>query len=232
MQGIMLHPMTPEKPKQIDMAQAARYFGVRGTPDASVSALLERCAAPLLAAAAPRAVWLRAPLEQLEPLLTGADVRRHLAGCGEGILLAVTLGQGVDAAIRRAGIGDIAAGVAADALASALTEQIADAAENALREQLWQEKRYLTARFSPGYGDWPIEVQPRLAELLDTPRRIGLCVTASCLMIPRKSVTALLGVSDTPTRGARAGCANCRLKEKCEYRKRGQSCESGKSVSE
>ena len=46
-----------EKPEQIDLAQAARYFGARGTPDETTMALLERCAAPLLTAAAPRAVW-------------------------------------------------------------------------------------------------------------------------------------------------------------------------------
>lgn len=85
---------------------------------------------------------------------------------------------------------------------------------------------YLTGRYSPGYGDWPIGVQPRIAALLDTPRRIGLCVTGTCLMLPRKSITAALGLSRTPVTGRRAGCAHCALRDKCEYRKRGETCES------
>lgn len=214
-----------EKPDGIDLAQAARYFGARGEPDPGTRALLARCAGPVLEAAAPRAVWLRAGREALSGLLAGKDIERHLAGCAECVLLGVTLGPGADTAIRRLGVGDIAAGVAADALASALAEQVCDGAEAALRQLAAEDGLYLTGRFSPGYGDWPIEVQPRLAGLLDTSRRIGLCVTDRFLMTPRKSVTALMGLSERPVTGWRAGCGSCALREKCEYRKRGQTCE-------
>ena len=61
------------------------------------------------------------------------DVMKHLEGCPQALMLAVTLGPGVDAQIRRAGVGDIAASVASDALGSALAEQAADAAEAELR---------------------------------------------------------------------------------------------------
>ena len=54
-----------ERPEAADLGQAARYMGARGEPDPATRALLERCAPPLLAAAAPRAVWLRAPVEAL-----------------------------------------------------------------------------------------------------------------------------------------------------------------------
>ena len=57
-------------------------------------------------------------------VLRGSDVMRHLEGCGQAILLAVTLGPGVDAQIRRAGVGDIAAGVASDALAAVLRKDL------------------------------------------------------------------------------------------------------------
>ena len=183
-----------EKPEQIDLAQAARYFGARGEADTATMALLQRCAVPLLAAATPRAVWLRAEVKALTEagILRGSDVMRHLEGCGQAILLAVTLGPGVDAQIRRAGVGDIAAGVASDALGSALAEQTADAAEAELRQ--------LAAA--------------------------GLCVTDTNLMTPRKSVTAILGVSDHPVKGHLAGCGHCVLRTRCEYRKRGKTCAS------
>ena len=215
-----------DRPEQIDLAQAARYFGARGEPDPATLALLERCAAPLLAAAAPRAVYLRAPKEEWDALWQGADVERHLAGCPEAVLLAVTLGPGVDAQIRRAGIGDVAAQAATDALASTLAEQVCDQAEEKLRALAREENLYLTGRYSPGYGDWPITVQPQIAALLDTPRRIGLYVTDTFLMLPRKSVTAVMGLSDVTVTGKRAGCAHCALREKCEFRKRGVTCES------
>ena len=221
-------PLVLEKPAAIDTAQAARYFGARGTPDESTMALLEKCAVPLLAAATPRAVWLEANVDALAEagILRGGDVMKHLEGCPQALLLAVTLGPAVDAQIRRAGVGDIAAGVASDALGSAQAEQAAEAAEAELRQWAAKEGKYLTGRFSPGYGDWDIAVQPLVANALDTVRRAGLCVTDTNLMIPRKSVTAILGVSDHPVKGKLAGCGHCVLRTRCEYRKRGKTCAS------
>ena len=221
-------PLVLEKPDAIDLQQAARHFGQRGPADEATASLLERCAGPILAAATPRAVWLEGDVQSLAEagLLLGEDVFRHLTGCSHAVLLAVTLGPGVDAQIRRAGVGDIAAGVASDALGSALAEQMADAAEAELRQWAAGQGRYLTGRYSPGYGDWPITVQPLVAAALDTARRAGLCVTDSNLMTPRKSVTALLGVSDHPVRGHLAGCGHCVLRTRCEYRKRGITCAS------
>ena len=195
-------PLRLEKPEGIDLAQAARYFGARGGADAATQALLEKCAVPLLAAATPRAVWLEADPDSLTAagILAGEDVAKHLEGCTAALLLAVTLGPGVDAQIRRAGVGDIAAGVASDALGSALAEQAAEAAEAELRQWAARQGKYLTGRYSPGYGDWPLAVQPLLAAALDTARRAGLCVTENNLMTPRKSITAILGVSDHPVR--------------------------------
>ena len=111
-------PLVLAKPAAIDTAQAARYFGARGEPDDRTMTLLETCAMPLLAAATPRAVWLEADTAALAEagILRGGDVMKHLENCPQAVLLAVTLGPGVDAQIRRAGVGDIAAGVASDAL--------------------------------------------------------------------------------------------------------------------
>ena len=159
-------------------------------------------------------------------ILAGEDVAKHLEGCTAALLLAVTLGPGVDAQIRRAGVGDIAAGVASDALGSALAEQAAEAAEAELRQWAARQGKYLTGRYSPGYGDWPLAVQPLLAAALDTARRAGLCVTENNLMTPRKSIPAIRGVRDHPVRGHLAGCGHCVLRTRCEYRQRGITCAS------
>ena len=212
-------------PDGIDLAQAARYYGVRGENPVS-AALLARLAPEILAAAAPRMAWTECPLPDENGLLAERDIYAHLAGCRSYVLLGVTLGAGVDRAVRRAGVGDVAAQAAADALASTLTEQVCDAAEAALRSRFQAEGRYLTGRYSPGYGDWPLAAQPKMARLLDMSRRLGVTVTDTCLMLPRKSVTALLGAADTPVTGRRAGCGTCALRGRCEFRKRGETCGS------
>lgn len=81
---------------------------------------------------------------------------KHLEGCTAALLLAVTLGPGVDAQIRRAGVGDIAAGVASDALGSALAEQAAEAAEAELRQWAARQGKYLTGRYSRATGTGPL----------------------------------------------------------------------------
>ena len=142
-------PLVLAKPAAIDTAQAARYFGARGEPDDRTMTLLETCAMPLLAAATPRAVWLEADTAALAEagILAGW-------GCDEASgKLPAGGAAGRDPWPRRGctdppcRCGDIAAGVASDALGSALAEQAADAAEAELRQWAAKEGKYLTGRF-------------------------------------------------------------------------------------
>ena len=102
--------------------------------------------------------------------------------------------------------------------------QLADALEAEQRALLESEGRYLTGRFSPGYGDWPITVQPAFMQWLDAGRQAGICSTASCVLTPGKSITALCGAADHPVKGKLAGCATCALRETCTKRKEGKPC--------
>ena len=103
-----------------------------------------------------------------------------------------------------------------DALASAAIEQVCDAAAGELHRAL--PELYQTWRFSPGYGDFPLEVQPMLLAVLDAPKRIGLCATDSLLLTPTKSVTALIGLSETEPPKRLRGCATCSMRDRCAYR--------------
>ena len=50
-----------------------------------------------------------------------------------------------------------------------------------------------TMRFSPGYGDWPIQNQKDFLQWLGA-EKIGIALSPSFQMIPRKSVSALFGI--------------------------------------
>lgn len=82
----------------------------------------------------------------------------------------------------------------------------------------------MTWRFSPGYGDLPLETQRELVRVLDTHRKIGVSLTGSCLMMPSKSVTAILGISDTKRDERKNKCDFCNNRERCAFRKRGTRC--------
>ena len=52
----------------------------------------------------------------------------------------------------------------------------------------------LVSRYSPGYGDFPLAAQRTLLGLLDASRQVGVSLTDSLLMVPSKSVSAIIGV--------------------------------------
>ena len=79
-------------------------------------------------------------------------------------------------------------------------------------------------RYSPGYGDLPLTLQSSLLALLDAPRQVGLCASASHILTPRKSVTAILGVADHPIQASVRSCLGCPAHDSCQYRKSGGHC--------
>ena len=82
----------------------------------------------------------------------------------------------------------------------------------------------MTTRFSPGYGDYPIELQKSFLHILDAPRKIGLTANDSFLLTPVKSVTAIIGLSENPIERKKRGCAICNMNQSCIYRRNGEHC--------
>lgn len=204
------------------------YLGYRGQEySAEVEAQIERCEREVIKAADPRLIWRRFSAEGAEfsslPL-AGKDIGELLEGCREVVLMAVTLGQGVDRLLAKNSVSNMADAVIMDACASTAIENVADNFEMDLRKELKTENLYLTDRFSPGYGDLPISLQKQFCAVLDTERRIGLSVSSSMLMIPGKSVTAVLGISQRPKPLRKRGCENCSLFRSCPYRREGKNC--------
>lgn len=215
------------KALELDRAQVLRYLGVKGKADAITTQLMDKAQAELEKNAQPKTVTAQADCSQLQSCWQGQDIVRHLKGCERCVLMGCTLGAGLDRAARAAAAADMAYAVVLDAMASVLAETVAEQAEQQLRQSLHEQGLFLTGRYSPGYGDWPIQVQNDLIRLLDAPRKIGLCATGTHLLVPRKSITAVMGISDHPVTGHLAGCEHCALQGKCRYRKEGKTCGTG-----
>jgi hypothetical protein len=155
-------------------------------------------------------------------LLPGALAAQMLREARQAAILVCTLGAGFETLLRADSARSMARAVALDACGSAFVETGCDAAEQELAARF--PGKFLTDRFSPGYGDLPISQQRELFRLLDISRRIGISLSESGLMVPQKSVTALIGVSDRPQRRRSRGCAECSMFADCAYRKDGTSC--------
>jgi len=116
----------------------------------------------------------------------------HLAGCRECAVIAVTLGLPVDKKISYYQSADMSRAVIYNACANVYVEEVLSYAADQVRKDA--KAGYNTFPFSPGYGDLGLEVQKEIIELLQTEKSIGLYVNESCLLIPEKSITAIMGL--------------------------------------
>ena len=156
-------------------------------------------------------------------LLPGQDLKHHLKDCRRAAIFCATLGVEADTLIRRAeSRRDMAKALALDCVATAAVETLCDRIELELQGQF--PGCFFPFRYSPGYGDLPLEVQGSLLALLDAQRRVGLTATSTHILIPRKSVTAILGVADGPIERHQRSCLGCPARESCHYRKAGGHC--------
>lgn len=146
------------------------------------------------------------------------SLHKNLQGCSEVVLFGATLGTSVDRQIRKYELLDMARAVVFQACAAAYLEEYCDQIQEELDEILAKDGRYLRPRFSPGYGDFSILHQEDVLKLLGAPKSIGLTMTDGYMLTPTKSVTAVIGISDTKEPCHRKGCEECN-KLDCIYRR-------------
>lgn len=115
----------------------------------------------------------------------------NLKGCKIAIVFAVTTGIGVDRLLNKLSITSQAKHFITDGVASAAAESFCDYVDNMLRKG-----EGVPHRFSPGYGDLSLDIQPDLLNMLNAAKNLGITLNKSLLMTPVKSITAIMGVSD------------------------------------
>ncbi|MEG0750846.1 MAG: methionine synthase [Oscillospiraceae bacterium] len=218
--------------ENFDKTAVFRMLGENGKPDEATERLVDRALGRLCGVCRPRSVYRLFQIERslcgmsvAGAELLGDDIARHLDGCNRCAVLALTLGESVDAATRAAFTVDAELATALDCAASALCEHLCGGLELMAREQCLRAGLFLTDRFSPGYGDFPIVTNRPLLESVSAFKTVGITALESGAMSPRKSVCALCGASAAPVAGQRAGCENCALRDKCKIRKEGRHCE-------
>ena len=195
--------------------------------DTSADAV-ERCSAVSSAEAECRKGLVpRVALEGCDLILEGNSIAEHLRGACKVALMACTLGAVSEREMRKHEAISVADGVMFGACCSALVEAAANITEDLVVRFAQDMGMSTNWRFSPGYGDLPLNVQPVFLKALDASRRLGISVTSTNMLVPVKSVTAVLGLFEKTADGGEArvdACAICRLRDGCELRKRGVTC--------
>lgn len=210
------------KLEKLNRNEAVRYLGGSGVaPNYRMDRLMDECEQEILAKSAPKYLYVEKNLP-CEELMQGEDIKNHLDGCEKVIVMCATLGAEIDRIIRINQISDMAKAVVLDSFASVAIEQVCSKVDELIAEKY--EGYFQTFRFSPGYGDYPIELQKSVLSMLDAPRKIGLATNENSLLTPTKSVTAVMGLSKTPIDRKKRGCAVCNMRDRCKFRRNGEHC--------
>lgn len=186
----------------INRNEAIRYLGY-GThePTEDILQVLEECEFELKKVMQPDYLYLTTDIQRTKEgiqtqigkiLLTGTSISKHLSGCERAVLSCATLGSKVDLAIEKfqkedmlkALLLDAASNAAVEELRKWIQKQVAD--EYPKEEVIWQ--------FGIGYGDLPLSIQPKLLDLLQAEKKIGLSVNAHYLLTPLKSISGVMGL--------------------------------------
>lgn len=219
---------------RVDKSEALRYLGYAGQAtdgilDERIDELIEACERM----SKPSFLYRIFPVEETPEgvrltgsslLLEGDAIREHLHGARACAVMACTLGLANEAAARQMQAKSPLDALVFGAAGSSLVECAADACEAAIVAEAAASGLHTNWRFSPGYGDLPLSIQPALVRALSADKKLGITVTKSDLLIPVKSVTAFVGLFDEPQAHTKRTCAGCACAAHCSLRKAGTPC--------
>ena len=213
--------------RELDLAEVRRYAGLAKAD--FDEKMIEEAAQEALLLIAPQSAYQEYGYDCREgkilspsPLQLTGTVLKHLSGCEKVLAISATIGAGIVAAItEHFHEGRYAHSVLLDAAATEAVEETANALEKMLAPKIKAQGFASRWRFSPGYGDWPLEAQQEFMPLTGA-EEIGITLTASMMLSPRKSITALIGLYRPEIANAPAtspGCQSCGQKD-CPSRRK------------
>ena len=204
----------------VSRKEILRYAGCR-EETAEILPLLAECLAEAADQLAYRVCYRELPVLIQDDLcdfgafqVRSRNLAKNLCGCERVILLAATVGVGIDRLIAKYGRLSPAKALMFQAIGAERIEALCDIFGEDMAASY---AAGLRPRFSPGYGDVPLAVQKDIFAVLECPKRIGLTLNSSLLMSPSKSVTAFLGLTARGTEQAGAKCRSCE-KTDCSFR--------------
>lgn len=240
---VLYRPSAEDTPR-VDRAEMLRYLGYGGQDmEPELANRIERVASDLEHRIVPRgvrqvfAVDATGLDEQDNPCirlvgttveLQGRDIYRHLKDAQLCALMACTLGMESERTLRTLGSQHPLDAALMDAAASAYVEAAVSQVDKRVRADAQALGLAANWRFSCGYGDCPLSAQPSIVSALNATRLIGLTTTPTDLLLPSKSVTAMIGLFTSKdavqSANSRPACNICRMRPTCAFRARGTTC--------
>ncbi|MGZ6346688.1 MAG: hypothetical protein ACXWNC_03840 [Anaerolineales bacterium] len=155
-------------------------------------------------------------LLQEDRMLSGPLVAHHLAGARQVVLALTTIGSELEKHASSRMAHDPLLGMALDGLGNAAVEILGEQVCLEIGKQAEAIGLTASTPLSPGEPEWPVEIgQPQIFAVLD-PARVGISLTSSGMMIPKKSISFVVGIGPDMSRDD--FCELCSFSERCRYR--------------
>ena len=160
--------------------------------------LINECIIEIHKLANPRAVCIEDEISIFDDVIKfsfdtikSQNLSKNLCCCKKAYIFCATIGVEVDRLIQKYAKIEPSKSVVLNSVASALIEEFCDYINNLLKE-----KAELCPRFSAGYGDFSITHQKQLLDALNANKKIGVSLTESYMMLPTKTITAVIGIKN------------------------------------
>ena len=210
----------------INKKEVERYLGYgKNIPDERTTELIEECIRQIEKIAQPRSIYrifdLKLKEDQIEAAgmkMQSRNLARNLKGCEKIVFFAATLGNEPDILMNRYSRLQISKAAVLQAVGAAAIEDYCNQCQKKIEEQAAAEGFYVRPRYSPGYGDLPLAIQGRFLDTIEATKRAGIYLSEGDIMLPEKSVTAIMGVSEVNTHCRMEGCEVC-ANITCAYRR-------------
>lgn len=150
----------------------------------------------------------------------GSLVARSMAGADLLYLAICTIGADLENRVDQLMNIDPVTAVALDGAGIASLRKVSNAVEEIISSEVCELDLCLGMRIQPGQEGWSIEQQREVFKILPA-ERIGVRLTESCLMLPRKSVSFAVPIGKALSDGM-TPCDYCSKKNRCEWRKEKQ----------
>jgi hypothetical protein len=152
-------------------------------------------------------------------LRVGEVVEKNLDGAYACCIGITTIGTGVEDEARFMKEKGLLYSFALEALAGIALDTAMEEYLHYMEDALTESGNYVGVPLSPGETvGWPIEDQRRIYELLEEELE-NVTITDSCLLIPKNSVSFLVGLFDYKVKEeGDSHCNYCSMREKCLYR--------------
>lgn len=186
---------------ELNKSEVLRYAGAKKDQGLDPNMVDEACLEARLLAE-PKGSWeiydydAETHTVQAEPPfhIEGKSITNHLKNATKVIILCATVGDAIEEAVtEHFSEGKYAYSLLLDAAATCAVERLADDMEKTIYPKVAAKSFSTRWRFSPGYGDWDVSQQPDMIRLSGA-NEIGISLTESMMLNPRKSITAIIGL--------------------------------------